>query len=124
MVATAAAGERRRETEGNGDDVSVDGEGGVRRRQRGHVVNERGEEMTAMEEPVMEGVMGEVEVDALEVMDTEEPPKREAERVTPYLSLRGDGLTVMLLTRKRCFWRKYHHGGGFGEGGGSQDDRQ
>jgi hypothetical protein len=80
-------------------------------------------EVEAMEEPV-EGVMGEVEVDALEVMDVDLPPKREAEKLTPYLSLGGDGLTVMLLARRRWFWRRIHHGGGFGGGGGSQDDRQ
>jgi hypothetical protein len=129
VVATATAGERRRETEGDGDDIPVDGRERVRRRQQGRVVNEgRGKmkamvEAEAMEEPV-EGVMGEVKVDALEVMDVDLPPKREAEKLTPYLSLGGDGLTVMLLARRRWFWRRNHHGGGFGEGGGSQDDRR
>lgn len=109
VVATATAEERRRETEGDGDDVSVDGREGVRWRQQGRVVNEGRRkkmkamvEAEAMEEPV-EGVMGEVEVDALEVMDVDLPPKREAEKLTPYLSLGGDGLTVMLLARRRWF---------------------
>jgi hypothetical protein len=129
VVATTAVGKRRRETEGDGDNVSVDGKEGLRRRHQGRVVNGGRRKMKAMveaeamEEPV-EGVMGEVEVDALEVMDMEEPPKREAGRVTPYLSLRGDGLTLLLLARRRCFWRKNRHGGGFDEGGGSQDDQQ